>query len=173
MNDSFFRQLWVEPSGPRGGSALAALAGFDLPSEVGRLASHYAWLGAAEMDLESDAFLGDDGEVAVAFYAGTRCVELVFSPDEPISLVVEDGVGFDFQELHDVLPAGHDEIVRQLQSLSLLNSPSWMPVWNSSGSSSFVGGTRTDSVFPMSPSSDPLVMSPGPPTVEPEFQYSS
>jgi hypothetical protein len=98
--------------------------------------------------LRSDAFQGDDGSVAVAFYQQDRCVEVVIEVNGDMVLFVEKGVGFTY-EVEEVLePASLSEVAERLQMLS------GGEAWNSSGSLSRVIGTESGSGFQTLLSSD-------------------
>jgi len=54
---------------------------------------------AIQLQVRADVFPGLNGECAIAFYGGDRCVEVVVDPanlDATVGLHVEQGQGFDF-----------------------------------------------------------------------------
>lgn len=141
--DSTFRSLWISDSDTSGSTALTKLKEFSLPPETLARVYPCALLGSF-MGLDSDAFLGEDGDLAIAFYKNDMCVEVLFDQDETTSVVVEAGVGFEFEELDDISPATFDDIQEQIQKLAAyINNNSRAKVWNSSVFSNLIGGTNT------------------------------
>ena len=80
--------------------------------------------------LKADAFPGIDGSLSLVFYAAERCVEIDISQDGKLTLSVEEGEGFDFEEIKTVPNATIFDVMKQV---SLLTQKSQL--WNSSGSS--------------------------------------
>jgi len=105
----------------------------------------------AVLVLDSDAFPGEDGGIAVAFYHGDRSVEVVIDPDGVATIHVEQGMGFGFQDIETVPHASMPDVFKRL--LSLAESP----VWRSSGFSTLSSLTARSTVLAMSHSSLPLV----------------
>ena len=88
------------------------------------------------LGLPSDVLGHDDGSLALAFYAGERCVEVRVERDEGLTLFDEIGLGFDFQE--EVVESASME-----QAGALLEQLSGGRAWSLSGLSSQVSGTIT------------------------------
>lgn len=81
-------------------SAMSKLVDFDLPNAIWTKASRLVY-EADSLGLPSDAFLGDDGSLAVAFYYDETCLEVVIEPDGSTSFLVKKGYGFDFEVIGD------------------------------------------------------------------------
>ena len=85
--------------------------------------------------LDSDAFLGNDGSVAVAFYRHERSVEVVIEPSGEMALFVEEGVGFAFEDVEEPLEsASIGAVAVRLEELTGGDA------WSLSGSSSRATG---------------------------------
>lgn len=67
--------------------------------------------------LKADAFPGEDGSVTLVFYSGDTCAELFIAPTGEIDLSVEQGEGFDFQEIRDISNASIGDVIRELENL--------------------------------------------------------
>lgn len=77
--------------------------------------------------LQADVFPGEDGSLSLVFYAGELCVEINISPDGTLNLSVEEGEGFDFEELRSISNASFDEAIAEVGLLANSN------IWDSSG----------------------------------------
>ncbi len=72
----------------------------------------------AYLRLKADAFPGVDGALTLVFYADERCVEVQISRNGEISVCVEEGEGFDFQEIEDIENASIDNAVKEVRLLA-------------------------------------------------------
>ena len=72
----------------------------------------------ASLRLKADAFPGVDGSLTLVFYADERCVEVQISRNGEISVCVEEGEGFDFQEIEDIENASIDNVVKEVRLLA-------------------------------------------------------
>lgn len=104
---------------------------------------------ADSVGVPSDAFLDDEGSVAVAFYDNDRCLEVVIEKGGPMTFMLKRGYGFDFKLIAESEDASENEVIRWIHRLS------GKPLWSSSGSFVQVGGTTTRVVSPTWLSSDP------------------
>jgi hypothetical protein len=84
----------------------------------------------SEFRLKADVFPGENGSLTLVFYSGDTCVELYVSPDGVVDLSVEQGEGFDFEELQDQSDASIADIRNNLLLLAQKTQQ-----WNLSGSS--------------------------------------
>jgi hypothetical protein len=80
---------------------------------------------AFPLPLKADAFPGADGSLTVVFYADSRCVEIVISPDETIDITVEDGYGHDVEEIREIPKASILETITEVYLLAKQASEIW------------------------------------------------
>ena len=72
----------------------------------------------AFLRLKADVFPVVNGSLLLVFYAGETCVELAISHVGKIDLAVEEGKGFDFQEVEGIPNATHADITRAILFLA-------------------------------------------------------
>ena len=88
------------------------------PQPNALLAAREIYQEAAPFRLKADAFPGADGSLTLTFYAAERCVEVGISPDGNIDISVEDGYGFDFEEIKDISDASLLDVIREVSLLA-------------------------------------------------------
>lgn len=74
---------------------------------------------AATLQLKADVFPGLNGEIAVAFYQGNKCVEVVIKDTDlqNVELHVEEGRGFNFRRIESIPAAPYPEAISKIASL--------------------------------------------------------
>lgn len=138
-----------------------------IPDDVARVAWRIVGYGGL-FNIESDAFRGGDGSVAVAFHAGEDTVEIVVEPGSHLTMFVERGLGFDYEYIEPpVEGASTEQVLDRLERLATGGA------WNSSGSSSHViAGISVGGVSRTSLSSEALVRLLARPTGDGGYPYS-
>ena len=82
----------------------------------------------ADFRLKADAFPGVDGSLSLVFYAHERCVEIYISQDGKLDLSVEEGEGFDLEEITAISDASIADVINQVTLLAQKSG-----IWNLSG----------------------------------------
>lgn len=100
--------------------------------------------------LKADIFPGVDGSLSLVFYAHEISVELDIAPQGTIDLTIEEGQGFDFQELEHIEHASIADITHALLFLAGKTHQ-----WHYSGSSTQENMGPTKNAFAASASSAP------------------
>ncbi len=83
----------------------------------------------AFLRLKADVFPSADGAVCLVFYAGERCVEIQVSQTGTLDVCVEEGKGFDFQEIRNIPDAAMAKAVEEGRKLAQR-----LDTWHLSGS---------------------------------------
>lgn len=86
------------------------------------------YLRLADFRLQADAFPSADGSLSLVFYADKKSVEINISKDGNIDLSIEEGEGFDFEEIENMPDVSTQEAIYQV---TLLVRKSY--TWNWSG----------------------------------------
>ncbi|MBW8035918.1 MAG: hypothetical protein FVQ79_09880 [Planctomycetes bacterium] len=71
-------------------------------SDVVILIAESMYTYGASLDFDANAFPGLHGDVAVAFYKGARCLEIVIQPSLTVDVHIEEGEGFSFKEVSEI-----------------------------------------------------------------------
>ena len=75
-----------------------------------------------------DAFPGLDGSLSLVFYSDQRCVEIDISQDGKLNLSMEDGKGYEYEEIESIPDASFQDVMNQVTHLDGNTQ-----LWNSLG----------------------------------------
>ncbi len=99
--------------------------GEGVPAPAAMVQSSLKVLNAGRtLGLRADAFPGPEGEIAVVFYQGKRCLEILVRLDEEhtvFDVSLEEGIGLDYDEIESVEGVSLYQVIELIADFGVWN----------------------------------------------------
>ncbi len=100
--------------------------GEGVPAPAAMVQSSLKVLNAGRtLGLRADAFPGPEGEIAVVFYQGKRCLEILVRLDEEhtvFDVSLEEGIGLDYDEIESAEGVSFHQVIGLIADFGVWNS---------------------------------------------------